>query len=243
MKVCVLTTSTDVADGWGRYAAGLVESLQAQGVEVVTITQELPNPLTYRVYFLAWWYAWRLRTRARDCDLIHAFVEPYAYIAYCLACVTGRRYLITAHGTWSVLPYGLSAPKKHLHTKAFANATAVICVSDYTKRRLEHFGLSNLVVINNGINFERFHQMATTIARENHIVSVGALNPAKGYHVALRAFAQVVAVVPSATYRIIGNQGNAAYVTELRRLAVELGISGAVTFAENVSHQELLAAY
>lgn len=177
MKILFLTSSINPEHGgWGRYSKDLIESLSAGGVECVT-ADNLPSPLSYnRNYFLSFLYAWRLRKLARDCDAIHALVEPYSCIAYLLSLWTGKPYFVTAHGTFSVWPYYLSPLKRYLHKRSFARASKVICVSDYTKDRLSHFHLNNLQVIHNGIDSTHFRD-SPYIDKEDIILSVGAPKP------------------------------------------------------------------
>ncbi|MBI2410240.1 glycosyltransferase family 4 protein [Candidatus Kaiserbacteria bacterium] len=244
MKIFVLTADLDVKNGWGRYSADLIGALGRHGAETVFIRGVLPHPLTYRTYFLAFWYAWKLRPYAKNCDVIHALIEPYSCIAQWLSLFTGKRYFITAHGTWAVLPFTFSRAKRYLHKKSFEQAEKVICVSEYTRRRLFALGLANLHVINNGINFEKFHDPALSLGgREDSIVTVGALNPAKGYDVSLAAFAKARAELKSLRYYIVGNRGNAAYFAALEQQAARLGVREDVIFQENLSHEELVKLY
>lgn len=246
MKIFVLTSETAATSGWGRYSADLLHALSRYGVQADTVTAGiLPDPLDYRRNFLlAPWYAWRLRERARACDAIHAFVEPYACVAYWLALFARKPYYVTAHGTYALLPFSLSLYRRLFHRRAFARAQRIVCVSDYTRRRLAAFGFDNLSVINNGIAFDAFSfGAAPTSEKEDLILSVGAIKHRKGYHVALEAFARARKDIPTLRYCIVGDRGDAAYVRGLMERACALGVHDAVEFHESVSDEDLRQLY
>ncbi|KKR25915.1 MAG: Glycosyl transferase group 1 [Microgenomates group bacterium GW2011_GWC1_39_7] len=206
----------------------------------------LTTELNYKVsYFAAIWYAWRLRKYAKECDFIHSFAEQYSYIAYWLAKLTDKKFFVTAHGTWAVLPFSLSFHKRYFHRKSFEKAAKIICVSRYTERRLVEFGLNNLHVINNGINTKKFIRPSITPwqERQNLIVSVGNLKRRKGYHISIPAFAKTRARFKDLRYYIVGDQSDRAYFDQLKRLCFELGVRESVDFVQHISDDELIAIY
>lgn len=258
MKIFVLTAELGTKNGWARYSLDLVHALTQNGVQVsvglsahgqnegaVEAVRMLPHGLDYfRSFFLAPWYAWRLRKYVRDCDYIHSFVEPYAYIAYWLAKFTGKKYVVTVHGSYGVLPYD-SVWLRRRHHRALQAAYVVVCVSAYTKKVLTGYGLANLQVIHNGISSSWFLQepVPTFNERENMLLSVGALKRRKGQHVSLAAFAHVAQEDPTLRYYIVGDQDDTPYVKRLQKLATELGVAEKVVFLESVTDQELLSLY
>jgi len=245
MKILLLTGELTEKHGWGRYSIGLLGALSSAGVEVV-VAQGLPNPLNYKKnYFLAFLYAMRLKNQAKDCDVIHSLLEPYSYISYLLSLLTGKKYFITVHGTYGVLPYNFPFYKKYFHKKSFENAEKIICVSNYTRKRMEEFGLSNLEVINNGINFKNFSKLEVLPLenREDAIVSVGALKQRKGYHISISAFAEVLKVFGNIKYYIVGDQSDINYFNSLKKLVSDLNIEKSVVFLQSISDDELLGLY
>lgn len=259
MKVFILTTELNSKNGWGRYSLDLIHALTQEHIGVVVAMDKngynemevpvrniLPDYRNYnKNYFMALWYAWRLRAYTKDCDVIHSFVEPYSYIAYWLSKLTGKKYFITTHGSYGVMPFRLSALKRYFHKKSFASAEKVICVSEYTKKRLAAHGLTNLHVINNGINFERFHSAPIPVfqERENIVLSVGALKFRKGCHISLQAFARVADKYKDIKYYIVGDQGDSNYFAYLEKLATDLKIAHRVEFFSSLSDDDLLALY
>src|SRR3989304_7531145 len=154
------------------------------------------------------------------CEAVHAFREPYSYIAYWLAKFIGKKYFGTAHGTFGVLPFSFPFYKKYFHKRSFKGAEKIICVSNYTKRRIAEFGSYNLAVINNGINYRKFYHRGgahNAEKRENFILSVGALKYRKGYHVSILAFANAKKIINDLRYYIVGDQRDSTYVNQLKR--------------------------
>lgn len=245
MKICILTNELTEKHGYGRYSMDLIGALKNKGIEVV-VAEDLPSSLSYKKnYFLAFWYALRLRKQTKDCDIVHSFVEPYSYIAYWLSKLTGKKYFITTHGTFGVLPYHFPAYRKYFHKKSFENAEKIICVSNYTRRCMEKFGLNNLTVIHNGINYDKFYQSHGEHLgkEENFILSVGVLKYRKGYHISIPAFAKVLVKFKDLKYYIVGDQSNDSYFNHLKRIASELSVRDNIRFFNSIPDSELIDLY
>lgn len=258
MKIFVLTTGL-TQDGWGRYSADIVHSLSQNNIGAVVVIDNgsvnktnidtvkiLPSHLKHiQIYLSAFLYAWKLRKYAKGCDVIHCFAEPYSYIAYWLSKLTGKKYFITVHGTYGVLPYYFSPLKKYSHRKSFESAEKIICVSNYTKDLLLGFGLKNLVVINNGIRFSDFYHTSTLSfgEREDNILTVGALKPRKGQHISIAAFAKIAAKHSGLKYYIVGDQSDTGYFDKLKQLTTTLGVEDRVIFLSSISNEELKGFY
>lgn len=255
MKVLILTTELTVRNGWGRYSVNLIRSLNSNNIVTATLLERgaeneteikaihcLPRHLTYKVYYLAFLYAWKLRGLAKDCDVVHSLVEPYSVIAFFLSLFTRKRYFITAHGTFGVFPYTLNFLKRSLHHLSFSMADKIFCVSRYTENRLREFNLSNLEVVNNGIDMNRFPAYAEELLKENVIVTVGALNPAKGLDVALRAVSLLGSRI-NFKYLIVGKPSSDKYFKSLKDQVVTLGIEDKVHFLGQVGDKELIDLY
>lgn len=254
MRILVLTTELTVHNGWGRYSLDLVHTLEERGIDIVVaatrggrneanreVLPVLPPFIAYgKNYFLAFWYAWKLRRIAQRCDLIHALVEPYSYIAYALSVLTGKKYLITAHGTYATLPYLLPAAQRYFHHVSFRAASAVVCVSEYTKRALLEHGIEHTRVIHNGIRIEQFSATSVPLEeRDERIITVGALKPRKGQHIALEAFARISQNHPRSTYALVGDQGDAGYVGKLKHIVHAHRLGERVAFLSAIPDNEL----
>jgi len=259
MKILILTTELSVRNGWARYSLDMVHALQKQGMTPVVVVNSqninettietikiLPHFRNYVLNFLtSFWYAWKLRKLAKDCDRIHAFVESYSGVAYFLQILTGKEYVVTTHGTYGVLPFKFSLPVRWFHKKTFLTAKKVVCVSTYTATALQSYGIYNTTVINNGITFEKFNkgEVPALELREDILLSVGALKYRKGQHIALQAFAKIASTSPQLKYYVVGEQSDAEYFQKLKNIATDVHVENRVHFLSGISDSELLKLY
>jgi glycosyltransferase involved in cell wall biosynthesis len=109
----------------------------------------------------------------------------------------------------------------------------VVALSHRMKAQLEAEGISPVEVIHNGVP-ER--PQRPPLQDPPTVVFAGRLVPEKGVELLLRAFAQVLPQVPSARILIAG-QGRDA--TLLQTLAIELGVSHAVTWLGHLPVAEM----
>jgi glycosyltransferase involved in cell wall biosynthesis len=177
--------------GWATYSLNLLGALQRAGipmtvlaahnspdVEGIDLHRVLPALYPRDSRFLLRLLAAYPRSRAllRGCDLIHALVEPYAPLA---ALAAGARPLvITGHGSYVRLPVERRWPVGALYGWAFRRGT-LACVSHYTARAA-HDALPGVktVVINNGVEVERFANLPSAQTLLTHVSDVGeGLNP------------------------------------------------------------------
>lgn len=258
MKIFALTTELTEQNGWGRYSQDVVRALTKKGIEVTVAVSKhdttsediqsvdgLPNHDNYiKNYLTAFWYAWKLRKSAKECGVIHALVEKYSLIAYFLAKLSGKKYVITTHGTYGLLPYRMSLPVRILHHFSFKHASRIICISNYTKNMLARHNLSNVIVINNGIEFQKFASAnAAREERKDILLTVGALKYRKGQHVSLEAFASIAEVFPRLHYYFVGDAKDIEYVESLRQIVASNNLQDRVHFLSQISDAELHDLY
>ncbi|WP_288530798.1 glycosyltransferase [uncultured Secundilactobacillus sp.] len=79
--------------------------------------------------------------------------------------------------------------------------------------------------------------------QDHHILWVGRLSPERRPEEALKAFTTVVKNVSDATLEFRGYPASAAYLTELKQLADQLGVIDDVSFGEYVTGQALAKRY
>lgn len=132
---------------------------------------------------------------------------------------------------------------------AFRGATAVVCVSQYTLRRMHAVNIHPRAefAIPNGADRARFRvlpagqveDMRTSLglARGRLLLTVGHVTSRKGQDVVVRALPTVLRRVPDAYYLVAGlpTQGR-----ELLDLAVELGVASHVRLLGRVGDDELV---
>lgn len=95
-------------------------------------------------------------------------------------------------------------------------------------------------VIPQGVFLDEFHARANALPRMPLVLSVGVIDPRKGHHLTLRAFARILPRFPNARLAIVGILRIAAYYEELVATAAELGISESVDFRPNLSRRQIL---
>jgi glycogen(starch) synthase len=263
LRMLVVTWELDGASGgWGRYAQGLVRGLLERGVELTVLTMRntvappsdatanvriipcLSSPLASldRLPQFAWNMAhvWR---HAPGQDLVHFFVEPYALAA---SAVFPWPYLITVHGTYGVSPLKMNAVTRTLFTRTMQRAASVVCVSDYTRRRVhDALRLDNLAVVTNGFEPVRPPVGAFTgeIIGGPILMGVGALKPRKGYHTALEALPRIREQYPDVQLYLVGDDQDRKYVSGLRQTIARLGLERNATITGRIDEAHLEALY
>lgn len=244
MVIGIITADLDSRGGWGRYATHLVEGLKRQGHTVLVCTEDGGDrPIVARGFgiFLS---AFRVASFLRRVDIIHALdVYPFGIIAWIAGSLLRKPFILSAQGTYSIAP---------LHRKWFGffarwacrSARRVIAISRYTASLLlASVPDARVIVIPHGINVDAYRVPPDQEPRVLQVLSVGALKWRKGYHVALEAFARVVARVPSARYVIVGSQRDIGYTAKLRSLAESLGVASSIEFIEGCTQDELRTLY
>ena len=246
MKIGYLVHDMDSKAGWGRLSSDLISGIRENGHEV-TILKEIDDgfeglPLLRRGVGM-FSSAFHARKYLRNCDVIHAIdVYPYGIIATLATLGLRKKIVISLIGTYSVAPlYNLRTSL--LSRMSLHAAVAVTSISEFTKREVyKKVRLRDVITITPGIDLEVFHKEHVE-SNEQFIISVGALKERKGYHISIPAFALARQEITSLKYKIIGNQGDSSYFSELKRLAREYGVEDAVQFLTNIPDDELSNLY
>ena len=261
MKICLLTDELSYKHGWGRYSIAVIRALLRHGADLrilspkrlCTETDLIEHPDHHSISSFLWETRsllsttltnWRTVSRlVSDCDVVHCITEPYAPVA---ALAAGKRpQLITAHGTYSIYP--LTRRKDALLLRyAYKRASAVLCVSRFTERRLRE-KVSSVVtrVVPEGVDFERFqaHADPALTPSGRYILSVGPIKPRKGYSVSLEAFALAKKAVPDLEYYIVGMVHDDDFHEQLLESARKAGVADSVHFLGQVQDEQLRALY
>jgi glycosyltransferase involved in cell wall biosynthesis len=105
-------------------------------------------------------------------------------------------------------------------------------------------GSTKTVVVHNGLDVERFRRPTdpptdpiSEFRDRDIILSVATFERQKGLDVLLRAFAEVHLANPRAALVLVGRTGEA--ISQLRAVALQLGLSNDVLFFENIPHGEI----
>lgn len=246
MKICYLTNNLDPKNGWGRYASDLIYGVKNSGHEVLILKEQDDGlegiPILKRGLGI-FSSALKIKKLIKDCDIIHALDGyPYGVIAALANVLVKKRLVISGIGSYSVSPL-YNWRTSWLLIWAYKKASQIIAISNFTKTEvLKKVTIQNIIVINPGISFEKFHRSRTK-TDENFILSVGAVKKRKGYHVSIPAFALAKKEIPELKYKIIGDKSDTAYLNYLKEITKKLNIEDSIEFLEDVSEEELKSLY
>jgi phosphatidylinositol alpha-1,6-mannosyltransferase len=260
LKIGMLTSDLSHRHGWAHYSLSLIQALQRAGVNLTIVTTRnspdveglaihklLPSitPAESNLLLRQWRLTPQIRSLFHDCDVIHATIEPFAPLASWIA--GSRPLLITGHGTyvrqWSKQIW----PVNTIYRRAFLRAQ-LVCVSRYTEK-IAKATLPQVqsVVVNNGVDVERFSDLATSQKVEKRgptVLSVGAVKPRKGTLELVRAMAVVRREMPDAQCVLIGSlDAKRNYVAKVRAAMAELDLGDCVHLLGHVSEATLMGWY
>jgi phosphatidylinositol alpha-1,6-mannosyltransferase len=186
-----------------------------------------------------------LRTEAPDAVVASG---GRAVLACAHACAgRGTPWLAVGHGT----EFGARGLKRLGFRTAFRRATAVVAVSEFTRRLfLELAGADrDAGVIHNGADPERFRVLPAGeaalrlaplgIPPGRLLLTVGNVTSRKGQDVVVRALPQILRAIPDARYVVAGlpTEGE-----RLKRLARECGVADRVHLTGRLDAETLTAA-
>lgn len=236
MKICYIGSSIDSKNGWGRYASDLIYGIEASECKVSRVAVQGGARGFIDAVF-------RARKLIKECDIVHALdVYPYGVITYLAKVFSGKKFIISAQGTYAIEPLYM-AKTAFLARLAYRSADVIIAISNFTKGELlKKTQLENINVINHGVNLEKFYRERMP-SLEDFILSVGALKRRKGYHISIPAFALVKKYFPKLVYKVVGSQEDIIYFNELKNIAENYGVSKDVKFICGLSDNELVDLY
>jgi len=258
LKIGLLTSDLSHQHGWAHYSLSLIQALNRAGVNLTVIATEdspdvegmavhklLPSGMSigYRSLLRQAKLLPRVRALLSDCDVIHATVEPFAPLA---AWVAGERPLfITGHGTY-VRAWGGRPLVDTLYRRAFLRAR-LVCVSSYTARvARETLPNANTIVVNNGINLERFAGKSpdSIMKRGPTVLAVGAVKARKGTLELVRAMNAVRREMPDVQCIIIGSlDSEPAYTAQVKTAIQKLDLAQTVHLFDHAPETTLMGWY
>lgn len=191
-------------------------------------------------------YRWLLTSshiRQFQPDLMLASGDRAVYLAAALA----QRFKLP----WVAVEHGRVPPlwERGIKRWAFQKASAVVCVSEYTKTALLHQGIAHpeMAVIPNGADDSRFRilpenevkqfRMKKGLTDKRVILTVGKVSERKGQDIVIRAMTKIIQKIPNAHYFMAGVP---ARETAFRETARRCGVEDRVHFAGQVSEGDLI---
>ena len=243
-KLLIITKTLSTNDGQGRYSLDMIEHLKNNYQLVVFCFQELENTEAGVTYYRLGnlFFSWQFFKEFKSADLVHSFSDyPYCLLPFWPWFLYKNPVFITAHGTYGVEPLD-RLKSSFLLKRAYKKAEKVICISKFTQAQiLKRIGLKNTVVINNGVEFNKFQRsnVSRKSANEKIILSVGALKPRKGYHISISAIAEVKKKYSDIKYYIVGGKPSEVYL----KMVEENNLQNNVVFFENIADEKLIDLY
>jgi phosphatidyl-myo-inositol dimannoside synthase len=268
LHVTVLSSDARPTAGWGMFTTQVCRALSARGDVRVNLllphgvpsaldgdfaTTQNVLPPADRSFRRHPWNLGRHVLRPPSVptvDIVHALVEfPYALDAAAIARRRAVPYMVSAQGTYAVVPLQ-RPPDRWFYGYALRRAAVVTVPSTYTRDALLHaLGKpARVELLANGVDPTRFANGGDTRSTRARfglpptgtvVLSIGALKRRKGFDVLLRAFATVRDVRPD-TYLVIVGSGDQ---TGLRSLAGELGLSDNVRLTGELSESDVVDLY
>lgn len=259
MKICFLNQNLDTKAGIGRFSREIVENISRQkDIEAIVLTEErsgynLGKSILKKSYLLRYFpnlfiNAFKVRKYIKQCDIVHAIDGyPYGVIAALANIGLNKKLIINGIGTRSVLP--LDKPiKKNLLKWAYKKADKVPCISRFTEKQiLKRIKLNNTMVINLGVDYEKFNRnrsrymriMTQKNADAKLILSVGELKERKGYHISIPAIAEVKKKYKDIRYYIVGGRPLKYYLDLVKKHKLEKNVK----FFQDISDEDLIELY
>jgi phosphatidylinositol alpha-1,6-mannosyltransferase len=178
-------------------------------------------------------------------DVLVASGQRSAWIATTLS--NKLPLIIVGHG----FEFGILGHWNNKLTRwAFEQASLVVCVSEYTRRKMLAAGIQPpaVHVITNGADQIRFAVLPPdqvlaarkSLGLENArlLITVGNVTERKGQEVVIRALPEILARVPNTHYLIVGLPTRKS---ELSNIAEELGVADHVHFLGRVENGQLVS--
>ena len=122
-------------------------------------------------------------------------------------------------------------------------APSIIVNTPYARAALGATAHARVTVIPCGIDGVEFAAMPPCDVTDPVILSLGVIDPRKGHHVTIDAFAALYHQFPTARLVIAGAAGNAPYLDRLRRHIYALGLTEVITIFTDLSRRATLDLY
>jgi len=245
MKIGYLINTMNPKMGDGRFSSNIITEVISRGHDVIILKATddgLMGEVILRNGFGIFSSLSKIREKLKDCDVIHAIDGyPYGIIGWLVNRKLKKKLVISALGTYAVAPL-YRWQTSFLLKRAYRSAHKIVAISKFTKNKiLEKIKLNNIEIINPGIKFGE-EMLKRTESEERFILGVGALKERKGYHVSLRAFAEISKEFPDLRYVIVAYPDK-TYRDILDKIIEENNLNDRVDFFSFLSDEKLYELY
>ncbi len=160
-----------------------------KGEKIEVYFTQFDKFLSYILYYVISIMLYLLYFRKFSPHLLHAHdVFPAGFLAYLLAKIFKKKYIITVHST-HLITDKINPLKRFLFRRIFENAKKVIFVSNYCKKEIgKRLNLScfNCISIPNPVGL-----VSIPHHESNNVIFVGSITRRKGVHNLVEAFASL----------------------------------------------------
>lgn len=249
MKIIFLTNSNIEKNGWSVIGRNIFQQIK-QNNEIRLFTSDKKSIFNFsrnsivaerylrgkvflifdflKIYFLT------LRFKP---DIIHCNTEYFAPIAFLLSKYFKVPFTVSVAGT-----YGITLPKQYkIYSYSFKKASALICLSNYTKKRMEEEEVEGKkIVIKPGYDNSIF-KIDKTKKKENAISFVGNFKPRKGFKFLLNAICNISDEIKIKLYFIGNVDENSSDYKEALSVCKRNQIE--IIFLKQISDEKLVDIY
>jgi glycosyltransferase involved in cell wall biosynthesis len=200
----------------------------------VALASHLAEPLALAklVVTLGWTLAVARLAQREGFAHVHAnWAHLPATSAWIVSRLTGIPFSFSAHAGRDLFR------TEALLARKLAEARFAVACNGEAKRRLEAAGPGRVVLRPHGVDLERFRPRSGS---GSGVLSVGNLDPAKGFDVAVEALAALRREGRNVSWRVVGSGPERK---RLARLARRLGVSEAFELAGRLEGEGLVRAY
>ncbi len=263
LKIGYVTSSISYHGGWDTLSKGIVGGVARYHNVVVLSSKKAENDLVnYEIKnvlsknHLSFGLKNQIHTAfmcfryLRDCDVIHALIEPLGPGAAFAAWVLGKPFIITLAGTYCVVPTGNTMRQriKRIVMRFMYDHAAYIATG--SKQNIER--IERAVKLGNrwhfvpfGVDPSKFIGIKSYPAsKKPFLLTVGGLKPRKGTNYVVRALNLLRDEFPELEYKIAGSYHDTdVFAQELKALVKELKLEDQVHILGRVSDEKLLELY
>lgn len=249
MRVLVLTNTTKKYNGYGRVTNDALYCFDKSKIQF--FTSEKRNKLRFKsdsmksefynkygIVSVVWDLIIIALNLKKKPDLIYIVAEHYALVGIILGKIINIPIVITLHGT-----YACKLPKLYfLYRVAFKQADRLVCVSNYTKKKLINIiGPSeNINLVPLGINKSIFKPSISN-KKSNQICFIGNHKKRKGFDVVCKAMEVLDSSVKDLSLICVGKFDMSSKKEAIKLFSLLKNIR--IKFYNEVSENQLVNIY
>lgn len=249
MKIIFLTNSNIEKNGWSTIGLNLFKELQKNN-EIRLFTSDKKSIFNFskssiiaerylrsRIFIILDFIKILFFTLRFQPEIIHCNTEYFAPIALTLSRFFKVPYTVAVAGT-----YGITLPKQHkIYSRSFKYASALICLSNYTKNRMIEERIDgNKIVINPGYDSSLF-KIDNAVRRENAISFIGNFKSRKGFDFLLKSICLVSNKIKLKIYFVGNIDKNSPDYLETKLVCKKNKIE--IIFLKEVTNEKLVSIY